>query len=387
MRCIISTVGQSVFSNAEPHLRERFREFGRQENIEITDILKKTKGFPGEDLYRLRLDTLLAQASDSTSLRRSSAELNSLLSIIQHQEFQDGHAFHFLATSTPDGALAARVLRDFCREYFNHSGVEVKVIAGLQVQDVQAFLKTGLPSLIEAIYDIVDGAKNYVPLFNPTGGFKAVIPYFTLVGMLKGVEMAYLYEFSDELVTLSALPIDFNVASIAPYYEALAACAVEGLSSSQLQKSLGLNGQPVEDHPLWSLFMKVDNNYMVSGLGEIIFRTLQEQRSRQPVYIARELWESYQTSDANTQQLYRSWFDQMRSEGWRQNQLHATLHKAKVAKPAGDDRLFYFEEPDGAILVAEITRHSNQSYERMSADFKQGRHTRKDYERWHYWGS
>lgn len=385
-RCIISTVGQSIFSNAEPHIKERFRAFGN-ENIEnLKAILDSQNNFPGEELYRLRLDTLIAQSSDVTSLRRASAELNSLIAILSQQDIPDGHLFYLLATATPDGVLAARVLRDFCRQHFNHSGVEVRIIRGLQVKDVQLFLRHGLPSLIEAIYSILDQAKGYEALFNPTAGFKAVIPYFTLVGMLKKVEMAYLYEFSDELVALSPLPIDFNVEGIKPFYNVLKACE-NGIDNADLQQQLGLHNQAVEVHPLWSLFMQVDNQYMLSGLGEIIYRTLNEQQSKQAVYLSRRVWEDYQKADAKIRQNLEAWFQDMQHQEWRKNQEHATIQGVKVAKPASNDRLFYFEEEDGAILIVEVARHSDQSYENLSADFKNKRRTRSNYERWHYWGS
>lgn len=386
-RCIISTVGQSIFSNAEPYLKERFRAFGGEQIDNLKAIVDAENDFPGQELYHLRLDTLIAQSTDTTSLRRASAELNSLIAIVDQQDIRDGHMFYLLATATPDGVLAARVLRDFCRQHFNnHAGVEVRIIRGLQVRDVQLFLREGLPSLIEAIYSILDETKGYEPLFNPTGGFKAVIPYFALVGMLKKIEMAYLYEFSDELVALSPLPIDFNVGAISPYYDVLNACE-NGLPASDLQQRLGLSNQPIEDHPLWSLFMRVDDQYMLSGLGEIIYRTLEEQKSRQPVYLSQGVWENYQKMDTRNRRAFDSWFDQMRNEGWRRNQEHATLQGVKVAKPAANERLFYFEEPDGAILIVEVARHSDQSYEKLSADFNNKRRTRSDYERWHYWGS
>ncbi|KAB2903557.1 MAG: putative CRISPR-associated protein [Anaerolineae bacterium] len=385
-RCIISTVGQSIFSNAEPYLKERFHAFGREKIDKLKVIVDAENDFPGQELYRLRLDTLIAQSTDITSLRRASAELNSLIAIVKQQDIPDGHLFYLLATATPDGVLAARVLRDFCRQHFNHAGVEVRIIHGLQVRDVQLFLREGLPSLIEAIYSILDQTKGYEPLFNPTGGFKAVIPYFALVGMLKKIEMAYLYEFSDELVALSPLPIDFNVGVITPYYDVLNACE-NGLPASDLQQRLGLSNQPVEAHPLWSLFMRDDNQYMLSGLGEIIYRTLNEQQSKQAVYLSKRVWEDYQKADAKIRQNLEAWFQQMQDEGWRLNQAHATINDVKVAKLASNDRLFYFEEEDGAILIAELARHSDQSYERLSADFTNQHRTRSHYERWHYWGS
>ncbi|NJL54074.1 putative CRISPR-associated protein [bacterium] len=389
---IISTVGQSVFNNAEPHIKDRFRDFSKLQEVNPRDILNEKKlDFPGRDLYELRLETLKAQMSDESSLRRASAEINSLIAITQQEKVQAGHYFHFLATATPDGALAARVLRDFCEHYFNPAGVKAEAVYGLQVHDGHLFATAGLPDLVEKTYRVINSpdARDYRLLFNPTGGFKATIPYFTLIGMLSGIDMAYLYEFSNELVMLSALPISFNMGSISQHFSLLEAANQDGgVPASQVLRTLGVEGGRLEQHPLWSLFTPSDDHYFLSGIGGIVYRTLDQQRSYQAVYLTQAVWQAYQQMDTRQQQEWGRFFDVMRDSEWRRNQQHATIEGVKVAKPAGNERLFYFvDESDGAVLIVELAQHSDQSYEKLSADFKQKKRKRADYTRWHYWGS
>ncbi|SKA86838.1 CRISPR-associated protein (Cas_APE2256) [Thiothrix eikelboomii] len=44
---------------------------------------------------------------------------------------------------------------------------------------------------------------------NPTGGFKALVPYAVLLGMIRRVSCRYIFEFSSQLIELPPLPVDF----------------------------------------------------------------------------------------------------------------------------------------------------------------------------------
>jgi len=47
-------------------------------------------------------------------------------------------------------------------------------------------------------------------VLNPTGGFKALVPYLVLIGMLKKVPCRYIFEQSTTLLELPPLPVEFS---------------------------------------------------------------------------------------------------------------------------------------------------------------------------------
>jgi hypothetical protein len=47
-------------------------------------------------------------------------------------------------------------------------------------------------------------------ILNVTGGYKALIPYITIIGQLRKLELKYIYEESNELITVGRLPINFD---------------------------------------------------------------------------------------------------------------------------------------------------------------------------------
>jgi hypothetical protein len=52
---------------------------------------------------------------------------------------------------------------------------------------------------------------------NPTGGFKALVPYTVLLGMLKGIKCDYIFEQSTVLLELPPLPVEFSRSQFETY--------------------------------------------------------------------------------------------------------------------------------------------------------------------------
>lgn len=387
--CVISTVGQSVFLNATEDIRERAREFSKNDKINPRDLLKtEQQDFPGKDLYDATLGVLQA-CQDAASLRRASAELNSLDRILSGREPTKNDRLHFLASETPDGALAARVIADFCEVHFEREA-EVHLIEGLQVDDGTRFRRYGLRNLINVLYKILGRvpAETYIRILNPTGGFKGVVPYLTVVGMIEqDVEVSYIYERSPELITLAGLPVSLDYERLESVYEAMAACqhSKDGLTQERLAELLKLPaGQPIGAHRAWPLFdEQIDDDvphYVLSGLGEIVYNHLSERRERASVYLSKQAADTYDRYDRTRQKQFAVMFDRMGDPTWRKGVHHATKGGAIVLKQGNTDaRPLIFEEPDGSVLVAELTLHSDGSYERL------GDLRRKDYDKFRKW--
>ena len=89
---------------------------------------------------------------------------------------------------------------------------------GLGKPDKSGFSNEGLPALLSCVAKILDAVKpeSEEAVIVPTGGYKAIIPYLTMASILYDVPAYYVYEESDELIELPALPLSVNTALFRP---------------------------------------------------------------------------------------------------------------------------------------------------------------------------
>ncbi|MFQ3568283.1 MAG: putative CRISPR-associated protein [Aggregatilineales bacterium] len=382
MLAIISTVGTTVFGQPRTPLNEDVRKFRerRPSATELSNILN-SKDFEGRAIYEQALAELSVKPVDM--LRRSVAELNAIEAIHERHNVRRGNAYYFLASETPDGMLAARVLADFCRERYEASESTATKIDGLQVADPRKFRLTGLPYLVQTVYRFLESAKakKLTPILNSTGGFKAAIPYLTLVGMLQGVEVSTIHETSDVLITLETLPITLDleaIREIEDILEELDQAQENGLSYDRLARGLKLgHNQPIEDHPLWSLFEPYDDNYILSGLGSIALEELRAaKRKIQPVWLSQQAYERLQKDfpeGSEARRHFKEIFDRLKRPDYRKDPWRHEYKGAKFPayKYKGNERLFFHEHSDGYVLVLELAQHvsdHDQSYDRVPGE-------------------
>lgn len=69
--------------------------------------------------------------------------------------------------------------------------VHFEVVSGLQVKDALRFEKEGLVNFIDRVWYFSNGGYNGV--LNVTGGYKALIPYATILAQLYQMPMYYLF--------------------------------------------------------------------------------------------------------------------------------------------------------------------------------------------------
>lgn len=391
--CVISTTGTSVFSNAHAALQNEWKSFQKNPTVDLLAICKKDS-FEGLELYNRTLEYLRAEtkASNATEIiRRASAELNSLSRILVDPPTRSDQ-LHFLATSTPDGALAARVICDFSREYFSIENAEIHLIEGLQVHDGEIFRKDGVRNLIATIYKIFHNAPSgtYSRIINPTGGFKGVVPYLTLIGMMESnVTLSYIYEQSPALITLGRIPVQFDFGVLESAYPALKACSEDLVDETKLKELLTLStDKSLSDHPAWSLFdnATIDGQiyFAVNGLGQIVLEHLRA-RDQKPIYLSKQAAERFDKLDTTQQKKFQVYFERLRDPAWIDSHRHDEVQNdggAIPIKPGNvDERLFIYRLDDGSILVAELAFHKpNGSYDRIPK-------RRRDYDAYRLWGA
>lgn len=153
-----------------------------------------------------RLKTL--DLTTEEGLQQASPEIKSLVKIGVGPEDQ----IVLYASETPDGILSARIIRDFAKQVWECTPT-LEVITGLQVKDAGRFRSVGVLRYVQSIVKLIDNANNRYGreiILNATAGYKSLVPYTTLVGLLFQVPVQYIFETSSELLSLPPLPLDFD---------------------------------------------------------------------------------------------------------------------------------------------------------------------------------
>lgn len=135
-----------------------------------------------------------------------SAEIHSLFRIgITNQD-----RVILLSSSTDDGYCCALAVEKYLKHYRNGIYAKAERIEGLQVLDAELFRKKGVVNFVKRILQEADSYDPSNIILNPTGGYKALVPYTVLLGMLKGIRCDYIFEQSTTLLELPPLPVEFQ---------------------------------------------------------------------------------------------------------------------------------------------------------------------------------
>ena len=119
------------------------------------------------------------------------------------------------ASETSDGHCCALALKKYLQYYWSGITVETESISGLQVNDPEKFRTQGVVGFVKKIINAIDTYGNVI--LNPTGGYKALVPYTVLLGMIKGVKCNYIFEQSASLLELTPLPVEFQRSQFEAY--------------------------------------------------------------------------------------------------------------------------------------------------------------------------
>lgn len=148
---------------------------------------------------------LRARAEDRIG---ASAELN----VLQRAGLTPDDEVILLATDTADGRCCAEAVRDVLVEAFGLPARQIRVerVIGLQVTDAETLRHEGLLNLVRLLLSILEDPQRrfgHACVLCPNGGFKGVVPFMTLMGMLFRARVLYVFEHSDCLIDLPPLPL------------------------------------------------------------------------------------------------------------------------------------------------------------------------------------
>ncbi len=235
-RIILSTIGTSLLTQQikrdDSTEKTWYAQLRDTANITNTDMPPAIGAIV--ETLKQRAEAKLANA-DIAQRRNASAELNGIYGIYANQLDQGKQDIHYLiATDTHQGFTTAQVVEKFLRQQ-GITNVTTYTPPGLSTASSQAFA-WGIDELLEWLEINLSPLReqsHYTINFNLVGGFKALQGYLNTLGMFYADELTYIFEGTNELITIPRLPIDIDSTAIAPHAALIARLAANAPISTQ----------------------------------------------------------------------------------------------------------------------------------------------------------
>ncbi len=212
---IITTVGTSLISN--------FLEKNKSLASKVKELKEDISTKKNIHFSKEKWEEHTKQWVNPTSLKnniisygekykkKSCAELQSINQIAQGYKKVE---VILLSSYTLDGYLAATIIKKLLEsEKILDSNYKVILdetpVEGLVVDSAKDF-QSKVINFLSSLIDRESKRQDAELVLNVTGGYKALIPYVTIIAQLKKIDLKYIYEESDELITVGNLPINFD---------------------------------------------------------------------------------------------------------------------------------------------------------------------------------
>lgn len=126
-----------------------------------------------------------------------------------------------LSSHTPHARFCAEVIKEYLetyndlKDYYTVKGI--CPVEGIDPYDGEKFREAGIKNLFEAIHSLMELYDEDDRIYlNITGGYKGLVPYSTIQGMLypkENVTICYLFEDSPEIIEIPVYPVgvDFHL--------------------------------------------------------------------------------------------------------------------------------------------------------------------------------
>jgi putative CRISPR-associated protein (TIGR02619 family) len=301
---------------------------------------------------------------DDEHLRKKlSAEVHSLVRC----EVSSADRVVLLYSDTDDGEVSARVVEDYLRRRvgLGEDNVACQRVVGLQVNDATRFRREGVPNYFRLVLQEGErcGWRNVV--LNPTGGYKALVSYATLLGMFFGVPVCYIFDNGQELLQLPPLPVEIDRARLLPLMPAMERIEREtDIPAAEFWGKTPYDLRQLYDSLLEDLG---GGRVTLSPIGLLVFERLRAARASQPlaVYLSRPAWEDF--CHAPTDWDVTGFLQRLRTAGDIDRYRHPLQDGTLWLKPGNTSDRYRVELVGDHLLVYRILPHDE--YERAA-----GRH-------------
>lgn len=293
-----------------------------------------------------------------------SAELNSLYKLGINE---DDHII-LISSDNLQGRICSEMIKECLSLRFNinESNIEIKRIEGLQVHNEQILREVGLKNLVKTLLTYLAGEQyrySYDIILNPTGGFKGIVPFLTILGMLYGRKTIYLFEFSAQLITLPPLPFSFDLDIYNRVRDALIYLEQEVAVFEQAFCSRIHNYVP-EEHDLFMAFTEPFDESGKITLSPLAYCLLQIDSPEQSCYVSDNVIDTLRNVDPQMREKLIRLIDNIASPIWRSSHLHRwEKNDLLIIKPGNTaERFAGFMKNNMFHVALAYPRH--QDYER-----------------------
>jgi putative CRISPR-associated protein (TIGR02619 family) len=347
MKKIITTVGTSLFENYHKKYRDTAFEsaynFFKNKEISAKEL----------DDEKSRKKSLIDKFNSNYFKNNfdASAEIKSLIKL--QEELKEDFDIYLLHSDTALGRLAAEIIKDNISLYEEYglkiSRVDIHLIEELKIQNRQKFIQ-GMQELINNIYKISQNYWGNV-VINITGGYKATIPYLTILAQVNQCPIYYIFENTDALIQIPNIPIDINWKLFEDYWK----------SFSLIEKSNGIKESDLpekflKDCRAFLESVDIDNEHycVLNPLGEILWNKYKEKYF--VFYTTDDIYEKINHKEI--QRIFKSKFSNP--------QIRGSKTQIKNNHYVYDDgnnpyRIFYFEEKDVIYVYEVFANHDDYS--------------------------
>lgn len=251
MMKIITTVGTSLFTNyTKGEVKDSFINDDYQD---IGDALKELEKVPSSEYsdqrYYPQIRTIksvietkwikgIVKKNDYWEIKEgefnldASAEIKSLVKITS--QIKQNYKIYLLYSDSVLSQLAAEILKENLPTLLKQDiKIHCDLIENLVVDSFEKF-NIGLINLVKKIREIFKNEFNLQVnntftietkqkisdefIFNISGGYKAVIPFLTILAQLYNIESKYIFEESDEVITIPHINIGIDELFIEKFY-------------------------------------------------------------------------------------------------------------------------------------------------------------------------
>lgn len=289
----------------------------------------------------------------------ASAEITSIRKIID--DLKENIEVHLITTDTVSSVIAAGIIAGFLPEII--PGIKVhyqqeiykggekagSVCADLQVTDRDKFARDGLRRLVDKVDWLVASLGKENLAINITGGYKAVIPYLTIIAQIYNLPIYYVFEDTDSLLKIPHIPIDVDWNIFNKYTDEFNILDKEGIVNSNQ-----FNYQFITECA--SCLDIVSNEIVLSPMGQILYKRFQRQLF--VFYAPDEVWKQI----GEQKDIYRILEDKFRFRDTREKKTEIKGEHRVYDDGDNPNRIYYFEE-DGRIYIYATFQDHEQAKE------------------------
>lgn len=193
-RTLLLTTGTSIANRTEALLAYQRRATTWEEPADNLreQIRERLKGF---DL------------ASETGRVGASAELN----ILHRLPVRPEDEVVLFSTDTAEGRVCTEELARVIRSELGVARVVIERVQGLQVRDAESLRNAGLTNLSRQLIGYLDDPQRRYGggcVLCPNGGFKGVVPFITVLGMVFRAPVVSVFEFAETVIALPPLPLE-----------------------------------------------------------------------------------------------------------------------------------------------------------------------------------